>query len=450
MATMTAPVSERGERAALPDDDTPTQAPAGAAHVLVADDQPEVLAAMRLLLKMHGHAVTTAASPAAVLAHIRAQRRPFDVLLMDMNYARDTTSGREGVHLVARVHKLDPALPIVVMTAWSTVPLAVEVMREGAGDLVEKPWDNRQLLAAVETQVAEGRRRRRARRLEAEARDVQRQLLGRTLPRVEGYDLAVAWSAAEPLGGDAYAVAALPRGRLAVAIADVCGKGTPAALLMASARATLEGLVEAGLPPAALCAQLGRALGPRLGGGRFVSLVYAELNRAAGTLAYTNAGHPPPLLLSREGVRRLDGGGPVLGVLADARYEEHVLPLFPGDRLALFTDGIVEAAPAAAPGEELGETRLLARLSELHRASASETARSVLALARDFADGRLADDATVLVVDAAGTASRVESSARFRGCSAPAAGRVPAVMEPGPAYKALRCMRRIRRYRGAL
>src|SRR5262245_20916364 len=129
-----------------------------ASAVLVADDQPDVLRAARLLLKVHGYAVTAVSSPSAVLAEIGSgSASGFDLLLMDLNYARDTTSGQEGLELVARVRALAPDLPIVVMTGWSTVPLAVAVMREGAADFVEKPWDNRRLLAAVEGQIDAGR-----------------------------------------------------------------------------------------------------------------------------------------------------------------------------------------------------------------------------------------------------------------------------------------------------
>src|SRR5687768_8323895 len=108
-----------------------------AGRVLVADDQPDVLAALQLLLELHGFSVEMASSPAGVLAALGGGS--FDVLVMDLNYARDTTSGNEGLELVARVRALDPALPIVVMTAWSTVPLAVATMRRGVGDFIEKP-----------------------------------------------------------------------------------------------------------------------------------------------------------------------------------------------------------------------------------------------------------------------------------------------------------------------
>ena len=372
-------------------------------HVLVADDQPDVLAALRLLLKLHGFSVETASSPAGVLAALG--EGTFDALVMDLNYARDTTSGSEGLELVARVRALDPALPIVVMTAWSTVPLAVATMQRGVGDFIEKPWDNARLLATIRAQVESGRRLRRVRRLESDARDVQRRLLSRAVPEVPGYGVGVAWRSAETLGGDAYEVAALSEGRLGVAIADVCGKGTPAALLMASAHATLSDLVAGSLAPHEVCARLDQALTPRLAPDRYVSLAYAVLDASRASLAYANAGHPPPFLLRADGgVSRLDRGGPVLGLLPDARYETASLELRAGDRLVLYTDGVVEAACAAGPRNELGEERLLSALAGMRGLPPADAARAVLELAVRFAgDAPLGDDATVVVIDVMGS-----------------------------------------------
>jgi sigma-B regulation protein RsbU (phosphoserine phosphatase) len=374
-----------------------TLAGATPARVLVADDQPDVLEALRLLLRMHGYSVHMASSPAAVLQAL-GEGEPFDLLLMDLNYARDTTSGQEGLELVARVRAVDPLLPIMVMTAWSTVTLAVTTMREGVRDFVEKPWDNRRLLAAVQAQVASGRRARRAGRLERDAREVQRRLLGGDLPTIDGFRVGTAWQFAERLGGDVYKLAALPEERLGVAIADVCGKGAPAALLMASAHATLEDLIGQDLSPAEVCDRLGRALSSRLAPERFVSFAYAVLDRAAGTLTCANAGHPPPVLLRAEGsVSRLTEGGPVLGVVAGASYEQAVVRLSPGDRVVLFTDGLPEAAGPL--GEEWGEERLVTALQGLRSRPAGEAAEALLAEACAFAQGTLADDATVVVVD---------------------------------------------------
>ncbi|MFN7975133.1 MAG: sigma-54 dependent transcriptional regulator [Acidobacteriota bacterium] len=135
-------------------------------RMLAADDQGDVLEALRLLVKAEGIAIETVASPAAVLHAVEA--REFDVALVDLNYARDTTSGAEGLDLLTRIRVLDPALPVVVMTAWSSVDLAVEAMRRGARDFVQKPWDNARVLAILRNQAELCRALRRGRRLEAE------------------------------------------------------------------------------------------------------------------------------------------------------------------------------------------------------------------------------------------------------------------------------------------
>jgi DNA-binding NtrC family response regulator len=137
-----------------------------AARVLVADDQADVVEAVRLLLKLEGYEVDGVGSPGAVLAAVG--RGQHDVALIDLNYARDTTSGAEGLDLLAQLRAMDDTLPIIVMTAWGTVDIAVEAMRRGAGDFVQKPWENARLLAVLRTQVELGRALRRTRRLEAE------------------------------------------------------------------------------------------------------------------------------------------------------------------------------------------------------------------------------------------------------------------------------------------
>jgi DNA-binding NtrC family response regulator len=141
-------------------------------HILVADDQPDVLEALRLLLKGHGYDVDTVNSPTAALAAL--ERRDYDAMLLDMNYARDTTSGREGLDLLLKLQTLEPSMPVVVMTAWGSIDNAVEAMRRGARDYVEKPWDNARLTSILSTQVELGRALRRAQRLESENRLLRR------------------------------------------------------------------------------------------------------------------------------------------------------------------------------------------------------------------------------------------------------------------------------------
>jgi DNA-binding NtrC family response regulator len=135
-------------------------------RILVADDQADVLAAVRLLLKAEGFDLETANSPAEVLSTV--EKGEFDLVLMDLNYTRDTTSGREGLDLLSRLRTLDESLPVVVMTAWGSVEGAVEAIRRGARDYVEKPWDNERLIATLRTQLELGRALRRSRRLQDE------------------------------------------------------------------------------------------------------------------------------------------------------------------------------------------------------------------------------------------------------------------------------------------
>ncbi len=135
-------------------------------RILIADDQSDVLAALRLLLKGEHFQIETASSPAGVLKAVDSQE--LDVILIDLNYARDTTSGSEGLDLLTRIRAVDPALPIVVMTAWGSVDLAVEAMRRGARDFIQKPWDNARLLTVLRTQVELAEALRRGERLEAE------------------------------------------------------------------------------------------------------------------------------------------------------------------------------------------------------------------------------------------------------------------------------------------
>jgi DNA-binding NtrC family response regulator len=147
-------------------------------RILVADDQPDVLQALRLLLKGEGFETVTATSPAQIATAVQSQE--VDVVLMDMNYSRDTTSGKEGLDLITRLRAVYPELPVVVMTAWGSVDGAVEAMRRGARDYIEKPWDNARLLTTLRTQVELSRALRNSTRLE----DENERLRGAALPEL--------------------------------------------------------------------------------------------------------------------------------------------------------------------------------------------------------------------------------------------------------------------------
>src|SRR5436853_6849634 len=152
-------------------DTTPMRSDTAQPRVLIADDQPDVLEALRFLLKTEGYRIESAGSPAAILEAVDSEE--YDAVLMDLNYTRDTTSGQEGLDLLSQLRAHDQTLPVVVMTAWGSVEVAVEAMRRGARDFVQKPWENARLLTIVRTQVELARALRRQQRLEAENRSLK-------------------------------------------------------------------------------------------------------------------------------------------------------------------------------------------------------------------------------------------------------------------------------------
>jgi phosphoserine phosphatase RsbU/P len=370
-------------------------------RILIADDQPDLLDALRLLLKGQGIEIDAVTSPDAAVAAL--QQRPFDLVLMDLNYTGDTTSGREGIDLLARVQAFDRLLPVIVMTGWGSVDLAVEAMRRGVRDFVQKPWDNAQLIATLKNEIEEGRTRRRHEAAEqrelAEALKIQRRLLPQQVPQIDGWELAVSWQPASGVGGDCFDAIRFGEARLGISIADVVGKGIPAALLMSNLQAAVRAFASDVVEPRELCHQVNRILCGNIAEGRFISFFYALLDAGTGTLTYTNAGHYLPMLIRTDGsIERLGVGGPVLGVIADADYEQSQTTLAAGDRLVLFTDGLTEAR--SADDEEFGEQRLLDAAIE-HRGCSAPALQARLAEAvAAFSSGRLRDDATLMVLAA--------------------------------------------------
>jgi len=368
-------------------------------RILIADDQHDLLDALRLLLKSEGIVMDAVTSPDAVIDAVK--RRTYDLLLMDLNYTGDTTSGREGIDLLARVRQHDDLLPIVAMTGWGSVDLAVEAMRSGVCDFVQKPWDNRQLVTTLHAEIEKGRARRLERQTAtrefSEAERIQRKLLPATLPHVDGCELAASWKPAAGVGGDCYDAIAFTATRVALSIADVVGKGIPAALLMSNLQAAVRAFASETTEPAALCQQVNRILCGNIAEGRFISFVYCMVDTEQRTLTYANAGHYPPILLRRDGtVERLATGGPVLGIFGDAVYEQRQVAIRPGDRVVLFTDGLTEARNA--DDEEFGEPRLIDVAIE-HRCCSAPAMQARLSDAvATFCGGRLQDDATLIVL----------------------------------------------------
>lgn len=389
----------------------PTQA-----SILIADDQPDVLEALRLLLKGHGYVTETVASPAALVDAMA--RRDFDLVLMDLNYARDTTSGREGLDVLTKLKASETAPPIVVMTGWATVGLAVEAMQRGVGDFVEKPWVNSRLLEILQKQIEVGRERRTARRsaLEnsraqneiasqlhrqereiEEARAIQLGFLPKDIPQIAGYEIAGAWQPARVVGGDYYDVLGFGGDTLGLCIADVAGKGMPAALLMSNLQAGVRGLASPALSPELLCERLNSLICRSIASDRFITLFYAQLDGESRQLRYANAGHNAPIVAHRDGTHdRLDQGGGVLGIFQSQHYVMGSHTLLPGDRVLLFTDGVAEACDP--DGEEYGDARLIGLLEENHDATADELQKTILDAVGSFCGGNWQDDATLIAI----------------------------------------------------
>jgi len=369
-----------------------------APRTLIADDQPDVLEALRLLLKREGYQIEAVNSPKAVLE--RLHDREYDVLLMDLNYALDTTSGQEGLDLLANVQKLDRTLPVVVMTAWGSIKLAVEAMQRGAADFVEKPWDNSKLLSTLRTQVeARNERRTGAARESGEieaASATQRGLLPQSIPEFPGYGISAAWRPAGAVSGDYLDLLRLDSNHLALCVADVIGKGVPAALLMSNVQAAVHALAGEMLPTGELCGRINRIVAANVGSGKFITFFYGVLDGARRRFSYTNAGHCEPILVRRSGeCMRVNHGGVVLGVFPDWSYHEAHLDLEPGDRLVLFTDGITEIANAE--NEEYGEERLMEVLRTNRALDAEAMQKRVMAAIAEFSGGNFQDDATLIV-----------------------------------------------------
>ena len=351
----------------------------------------------------------TASSPAALLEAVA--RAQFDVVLMDLNYARDTTSGREGIDLISRIHALDPSLPIVVMTGWATVDLAVEAMRRGVRDFVQKPWDNSRLLQTLNKQVKHARARRNAQhRLEAtrktdaqfkreliEARELQENLLANSTTEIAGLQVAAKWQPATTVGGDYIAGFNIDDEHAALCVADVVGKGLPAALLMSNFQAALKSLASEHLSPADVSTRLNDLLYANTPLHKFVTAFYAVVNIADRTLTFTNAGHNPPLLVRRnDECFRLEAGGSVLGAFPNAPFAEGQIQLQQGDRLVLFTDGLTEALDLS--GEQFGEQRLEQLLCNYRHESVEDLKEIIFDVVGEFCGHTFRDDAALMVI----------------------------------------------------
>ncbi len=526
-----------------------------APRALIADDQPEVLEALRLLLKSEGIQTFSVTSPAGVIEALKSQH--FDIVLMDLNYARDTTSGKEGLDLLTQIEALDGTLPVVVMTGWGSVDLAVEAMRRGVQDFVQKPWENSRLLNTLHTHIARGRVVRKGLRLDAqikvinseicdaadlhimlrqaaehlrqalrtssvtiftrapldlafwaaaqaggveeivgrvkfapesrvlehmetifdpwstplpeeetaklrqancsllvplrlkgelagfvsvggklsgdpfdeeefkflslvidrigfgienlrmrgqereweEAREIQRGLLPKQIPQIPGHEIFGGWQPASAVGGDYFDVLKFSDAKVALCIADVSGKGMPAALLMSNLQAAVKAFASDAMQPGDLCSRVNKVICSNIATNRFITFFYCLYDTRKRRLTYTRAGHDAPILIKQDGSHaRLREGGAVLGVFPDWEYEQDEVAFGPGDRLLLFTDGVTEVRNSG--GEEFGEPRLIEVMRRHRLLGAYDLQIKVMRTVAEFSGGEFQDDATLLAMSA--------------------------------------------------
>jgi phosphoserine phosphatase RsbU/P len=362
-------------------------------RVLVVDDQPDVREALRLLLKGAGYAIETVASPDDALA--AAAQGDYNLIIVDMNYTWDTTSGEEGLRLVDQLRAQRRDVPIVAMTGWSTIELAVEAMQRGACDFVPKPWDNLRFLSVVQKHLNAPPEPSHPLAAElAIARLVQRKLLPQ--PRFSAYGLNCECASlpAGEVGGDLYDFFEIDAGTMAFLLGDVSGKGIGAALLMANLQATLRGQQELARYPSRLMERVNYLFFESTRPEHFATLFYGVYEAATRTIRYVNCGHPSAVLVRATGeFEPLDASATVLGAFKDRGFEERSVEMHPGDRVVLFSDGFSEAQMDAMTEEKSDQwaVETVLSLTPSHASGLADALASTAA-----SGGKQADDITVM------------------------------------------------------
>lgn len=255
-------------------------------------------------------------------------------------------------------------------------------------------------LETVCTQVAIGIEHVRLREQHDEADtalDIQRRLIPSDMPVIQGYEMIGAWQPARAVSGDYFDIMPFSERAFGVLIADVVGKGMPAALLMSNVQAAVKSVAVEHMPPNELCRHVNRVMCDNIDDGKFVTFFYGLLDVEGRKLVYTNAGHNQPILIRADGrLERLETGGTVLGIMEDGLYQQGEVLLYPNDRIVMYTDGVTEIRNEA--DEEYGEDRLMELLLAHRSLDAVSMNRKVLEEITDFGSGEVQDDVTLLVL----------------------------------------------------
>ena|SRR5689334_15675411 len=364
-------------------------------RILIVEDDPAILCGLKDNLEFEYHQVFTANDGEAGYRSL-CENSP-DLVILDLMLPK-----LNGYDLCKRARGEGFGAPILMLSARSQEGDRVLGLDLGANDYVSKPFSLRELLARVRALL----RHEREHRLDEEcltdelkmAAKVQKELFPRTLPSIAGLDYAAACQPARGVSGDYYDFLPLPDGKLGLLLADVSGKGMSAALLGAS----LHGSVRAAAPAAGdHCGEVLQKANARLyestTAERFATVFYAVYDAATRILAYSNAGHNPPMLVRNESCIRLDAMTPPVGVLAELSALQNTVALDPGDWLLIFSDGIPDATNEG--GEEFGDDGLLRAFERSRNGTALEVCETVLNEARNYSCGhRQADDLTLIAL----------------------------------------------------
>jgi len=287
------------------------------ATILIADDQEHVREALAMLLRGHGYSIVLCASPHEAVA--AAREHSLELALLDMNYRRDSTSGIEGLELIQQLRDLDPNIPIIALTAWGNVELAVSAMKHGASDFIEKPWRNDALIEKVNLLIRRATEMRSSQRVSDYERQDARHLQTRIVPQrhlvTNGVELFGDSVPAGIVGGDYFGVWQPTPAMLHFCVADVSGKGVHAALLVANLEAYLRSQCSmAPLEPVRMLQQVNQLLYASTAPQHYATLFFGAYDDATRELLYVNCGHNPPIWLHPDGsVTRLEATATVIG-----------------------------------------------------------------------------------------------------------------------------------------
>jgi sigma-B regulation protein RsbU (phosphoserine phosphatase) len=325
------------------------------------------------------------------------ERRP-DLVILDL-----TLPGIHGYEVCERLRRRGLVTPVLMLTAQEHESCRVRGFEAGADDYVTKPFSLRELLGRVRAILrrSEGRADIENQRELDEARQIQQRLMPAEIPQISGLRIAGSCRPARLAGGDYFDVLKLEEEVVAVCVADVCGKGMPAAMMMSNLQAAVKMCASRRMGPAELCGSVNRVMCENIAGQGFITFFCAIIDTddsGQRRCTYCNAGHNPPILVkpTANSVDRLDCGGGVLGVFGEWAYEEKRVPLGSGDRIFIYTDGMTESRNAA--GEDFGEARLIEFLLRAADAHAAQLIDRALAEAIHFTGGTFDDDVTVVGV----------------------------------------------------